>query len=59
MIVSYNSPFRMQAYEAEIPCEADPVPFARDLVERAQKQERVDLEMDEELRWCTVDGAPL
>ena len=61
MKVCVDAPHLTQRYEADIPCEADPTPFALRLAEEASRDPRATPEDDVEelMRWATVDGSPI
>jgi len=59
MYVVYDSPNVGFGVEKEIPCEADPMPFALEMIETVRKYQRSDLDTDTELHYCYADGAPL
>jgi hypothetical protein len=59
VIVKFSAQHLRQDYVTEIPCEADPTPFAVVLIEQARVKENLDLDTDTELKYCTADGSPL
>jgi hypothetical protein len=53
MIVEFRAPDG-QVFATEVPCEADPVPFARGLIAEAGYGYQDDM-----LALCYADGSPL
>lgn len=61
VIIEYDSPHLSQKYETEIPCAADPRPFAISLIKQARENDLHADKMEsdeEELRWCRADDSP-
>lgn len=59
MVVTYASPNRSKVYQTEIPCEADPMPFARMLISEAWRETTDAAPYAEELQYCMLDNNPL
>ena len=59
MRLLYDSPNVGFGVETEIPCEADPIPFALKLIEQVRERHKGELDDDIELHYCYADGAPL
>lgn len=71
MIVRYSDPDLAEDYETEVPCDADPLPFAEELVRRAYREDpkapaelaRLGGPLDDGLvrdfarTWASADGS--
>lgn len=58
MMVTYSPPGR-EPLETEVPCEADPIPFALRMIVAANPHEVERSKLEDQLVHCTADGAPL
>lgn len=59
MVITYASPNRSKVYQTEIPCEANPMPFARQLIAASWDEGEDKIPIDDELQYCMVDNTPL
>lgn len=60
MVVLFSSPDFTHVYQTEVPCEADPEPFANLLIHKAMDEEgRQLIDPEAQLAYCFADGSPL